>query len=126
MQALTLFALRVQMRPPRHREAIKSLAALLGPIRVQPGCLNCHLYSDCNDEAAITLMAEWASQADLERYLDADLRKTMIAVMDLSSEQPQVWIDTVIRKTESVLAARSDKNETTQVNVDKCTESNLN
>ena len=99
MQAMTVFTMRVIMPPTLRSQLINSLGALLEPTRVQPGCLGCRLYIDHDHPDAITLTEEWSSLTELERHLDSDVRKTLVAVLELSTELPQVQIDTIIRRT---------------------------
>ncbi|MCB1809305.1 MAG: antibiotic biosynthesis monooxygenase, partial [Candidatus Competibacteraceae bacterium] len=90
--------LRVMIPATLRSQLISSIGALLQPTRVQPGCLSCRLYIDYDDENAITLIGEWSSRGELTRYLESDVRKTLVAALDLSTEMPQVRIDTIIRK----------------------------
>ena len=99
MQAITVFTMRVIAPPALRSQLVNSLGALLEPTRVQPGCLGCCLYSDNDDPQAIMLTEEWSSLIELERYLDSDVRKTLIAALELSIEPPLVQIDTIIRRT---------------------------
>jgi quinol monooxygenase YgiN len=107
MQTVTAFTLRVIMPPAQRSRLLKSIAALLEPTRVQPGCLSCRLYRDYDNDNAITLIGEWSTPGDLERYLASGVRKTLIAALDLSSEVPQVQIDAIERKQGLALIAGS-------------------
>jgi quinol monooxygenase YgiN len=105
MQAVTAFTLRMIVPPAQRSRLIKSIAALLEPTRVQPGCLSCRLYRDYDNENAITLIGEWSSREDLEHYLASGARKTLIAALDLSTEVPQIQIDAIVRNKGLALIA---------------------
>ena len=114
MQTLTVFSLRVVMSPALSRQLIDSFNVLLQPTRVQPGCLSCRLYRDHDNENAIMLTEEWSSRGALERYLESDARKTLVAALDLSAETPQVQIDTIIRREGLSVIAGLDNTELSQ------------
>jgi quinol monooxygenase YgiN len=68
---------------------------LLAPTRVQPGCMQARLYVDADDPNVLTLVEEWESQADLDRYLASDSCKLVLAALESSQSAPEVWFDTV-------------------------------
>jgi quinol monooxygenase YgiN len=114
MQTLTVFTLHLTAPLALRSQLIGSIGALLQPTRVQPGCLGCRLYFDYDNENAITLIGEWSSRGELTRYLASDVRKTLIAALDLSTEMPQVQIDTIIRKEDLSIIAGLDNSDLLQ------------
>ena len=112
MQTMSVFTLRVIVPPALRNQLIKSIGALLEPTRVQPGCLSCRLYcGDYDNWNAITLIGEWSSRRGLERYIHSDVRKTLVAAMDLSTEAPEIRIDTILRNEGLVVIAGADNTE---------------
>jgi len=82
--------------PPAKRDEVRSIfRGLLEPTRVLGGCLSCRVYQDVEDPNALVLMQEWVSSEDLQRYLRSEDRRALIGVMELATEPPDVWFDTI-------------------------------
>jgi len=66
------------------------------------------VYRDDADENALLLTQEWATQAALDRYIRSDLYRTVLAVIEMAHEPPDMRFDTVSRRAgiEIVEAAR--------------------
>jgi quinol monooxygenase YgiN len=96
--SMVVFTMRVVTAPARRDALMALLEALLEPTRVEPGCLDCRLYADKDDAAALTLVEEWSSQQALDRHLRSDARKSLIATMELSAVAPVVRFDTLMRR----------------------------
>ena len=71
------------------------LNSILAPLRVQPGCLQARVYLDADNAGALTLVQEWETQRDLDRYLASDACKVVLAVLEISQLAPEVRFDTV-------------------------------
>lgn len=95
---MVVFTMRVVTAPARRDALMTLLEALLEPTRVEPGCLDCRLYADNDDAAALTLVEEWSSQQALDRHLRSDVRKSLVATMELSAVAPVVRFDTIMRR----------------------------
>jgi quinol monooxygenase YgiN len=95
---MVVFTLRVVSAPAQRDALLALLQALLEPTRVEPGCLGCSLQADSGDAAALTLVQEWTSQQALDRHLQSDARKSLIATMEMSAAAPVVHFDTVVRR----------------------------
>jgi quinol monooxygenase YgiN len=104
---MIMFTLRLVAPSAQRQALLKSLSALLGPTRVQPGCLGCHLYTAYDEPHAIVWLEEWVSQAALDRHLGSDAHKTLVAAMELSSAAPEVRFDTVVRTAGLEVIARA-------------------
>jgi quinol monooxygenase YgiN len=106
--ARVIFTLRILTAPQSRTEVVRTLAAQLGPTRVQPGCLRCDLYQDLEDREAITLVEEWESQSDLDVRIRSEDYRAVLAAIELSREQPVIHFDTVTRRAglEIVASAR--------------------
>ncbi len=72
------------------------LRSLIGPTRVETGCLSCHLYQDVNDARSVIWMEQWRSQDDLNRHVRTQKYKTILAALDMSDAQPEISFDTVV------------------------------
>jgi quinol monooxygenase YgiN len=95
---MVVFSLRVATTPARRKQLVSLVEPLLDPTRVEPGCLSCRLYADAGDPRVLLLVEEWASQQALDRHLQSDARKALIATMEMSASAPTVRFDTVLRR----------------------------
>ena len=95
--ALVVSTLRIVVAPRSRVVVVKTLAAQLGPTRVQPGCLRCDLLQDRAQRDAITLREEWAAQADLDFRLRSEDYRAVLAAIELSCVPPGIRFDTVTR-----------------------------
>jgi len=105
---MVISTLRIVPAPKYRAEVIRTLAAQLGQVRVQPGCLRCDLYRDVADPGAITLVEEWGSQAELDLRLRSEDYRAVLAAIELAQEPPVIHFDTVSRRAglEIVASAR--------------------
>jgi quinol monooxygenase YgiN len=71
-------------------ELRRAMRALVGPIRVEPGCLDCRLYEDVEDPDAFTLVEEWADATDMERRLRSNDYRLLLQLMESSAKPPKV------------------------------------
>lgn len=98
---MVISTLRILTAPRSRAEVVRTLAAQLGPTRVQPGCRKCDLYQDVENPEAITLVEEWESQADLDPRLRSEDYRAVLGAIELSQEPPVIHFDTVTRRTGS-------------------------
>ena len=90
-----LTLVRFYPRPDRQDAVRRFLAGILGPTRVQPGCLGCTLATE-SDPDALLYMEIWESEADLLKRLRSDGYARVLATMELSTTKPEVCIYEVI------------------------------
>ncbi len=86
----------------------KALTSLIGPMRVEPGCVDCRLYQTWPESDQFEVVARWESEQDLIGHLQSDLYKSLLLLMELSSVPPVVEFFTVLefRGLELVEGAR--------------------
>ena len=89
------FSLRIVVAPSKQRDLLASLGSLLAPTRVQPDCLSARLLVDAGDENSVTLIQEWATRLQLDRYLGSDSGRLLLEAMESSSVAPEVRFDTI-------------------------------
>ena len=94
---MIVFSLSVVIPEPLHSGFRSSIATLIEPTRVAPGCTACRLLTDCDNANAFTLIEEWVSQSELDRHLASDACKTLISVIEMSSEPPMIRFDSVVQ-----------------------------
>jgi quinol monooxygenase YgiN len=82
--------------PPDKRQGfVQALRSVLGPTRVEPGCLFCHLYEDVETAGAFTLVEEWVSPLEFERRLRSEAYRQLLLLMELSPEAPVIQFHSV-------------------------------
>jgi len=89
------FSLRIVVPVSKRDALVSTVSALLGPTRVQPDCLSARLYIDTEDPNAFTLVEEWASRPELDRYLTSDAGRMLLEAMESSASAPSVRFDTI-------------------------------
>jgi quinol monooxygenase YgiN len=105
---MIISTLRILTAPRSRAEVVRTLAAQLGPLRVQSGCLRCDLYQDIENREIVTLVEEWESQAKLDVRLRSEEYRAVLETIEMAQEQPVIHFDTVTRRTglEIVASAR--------------------
>jgi len=82
--------------PDRKRvEALEILRMYMGPACHQPGCISCQSFQELDKENSFILIEKWMSQAYLDRHLCSSEYKKVLALMDISSEPPEIKFLTV-------------------------------
>jgi len=99
--AMVISTLKILTAPRSRAEVVRTLAAQLGPTRVQPGCRQCNLYQDIENPEAVTLVEEWESQTDMDPRLRSEDYRAVLGAIELSQEPPVIHFDTVTRRTGS-------------------------
>jgi quinol monooxygenase YgiN len=80
----------------KEQELGRALAALVGPIQVQPGCLSCYLLQAWEKQPALQIEVRWANQEDLFQHLRSDIYKRLLLLIELSSAPPVFEFLTVL------------------------------
>ena len=96
--AMVISTLRIVTGAKSRAQVIRTLAAQLGPLRVQPGCLRCELYQDLENRENVTLVEEWQSQTELDLRLRSEEYRAVLETIELAQEQPVLHFDTVTRR----------------------------
>lgn len=93
----------------KRQELGKALASLVGPIQVRPGCIGCRLFQTWPMQDGLQMEARWASEEALRDYLQSDIYKKLLLLMELSSTPPVLEFFTVLefRGLDLVQAARA-------------------
>jgi quinol monooxygenase YgiN len=92
-RGMILSTVAVVARPEKRKEVERSFRALIGPTLAEPGCLDCHLYSEMYYSKHLILVTRWRDRADIERYIRSDKFRTILSLIDASSERPEVRFD---------------------------------
>ena len=85
----------IRIDPRRRDDAVDAVRSVVGPTRAEPGCLNCCLYSDVDDDCLLSLIEEWATTDLFRKRLRSQNYMNVLLIIEMSLEPPQVHFDTV-------------------------------
>jgi quinol monooxygenase YgiN len=74
----------------KHEELGRGLRSLLGPMRVEAGCIDCRLFQDSMNPGAFRLEACWRTQDDLARHVRSDVYKKLLFLIEMGAEAPTI------------------------------------
>jgi len=105
---MVIAMVRVVVPESKRAEVLQTLRLLRGPTSARMGCDSFHVYRDDEHENALLLLQQWASEEDLDRYIRSDLYSTILAVIEMAIEPPDIRFDTIAATAgvELVAAAR--------------------
>ena len=89
------FTLRIVAPPEKRDDILTAVRSLLGPTQVGSGCISCRFYQEIDNANALVLAQEWASKADLDRHIRSEEYRNILALMDISSEAPEIAFSTI-------------------------------
>lgn len=89
---MILCVLRVVVSSEKRGDALELLNSLIGPIEVEPGFISYGIYQDLEDNNTFMMTQQWKSKAQLERHIGSEDFRKVLALMDLSSETPEINI----------------------------------
>ncbi len=106
---MIIVTLRIKVPGNRRKDFLDSVRSMLGPTKVQPGCISCDFYQDLNDPDALLYVEEWQSRQNLEHHVKSDLYRIILSVMDLSDGPPEFKLSTISQteELEAIEAMRS-------------------
>jgi quinol monooxygenase YgiN len=87
--------LSITVPPGRREEMIKVFWLLLGPVRVEPGCVACQLYQEVANEDVLLYVEEWETPEQLERHMRSARYERLLALMEASAQPPVLRYHTV-------------------------------
>lgn len=79
----------------KSKELQTALSYLLGPTRMESGCLACHLYQDVSNPNCYRFECLWETEADFIRHLRSNIYRQVLILMELSAEPPSVQFHTI-------------------------------
>ena len=72
------------------KDAIQTVNSILGWTRAQPGCISMAFYEDTNQPGTMMVFEEWENWPSLEKHIQSDSYRSILELMELSSEQPEI------------------------------------
>ncbi len=102
-------SVRIVCPPGKRNEMSDTLCSMLEPTRVEHGCVSCRFYRDAQRPNVFTLVEEWLTPDDLQRHLRSDQYRKLLALIDLSTEKPEIKFSAITKTSgiEYLVAARS-------------------
>lgn len=103
MTDMIIVMLRMTVRPDKRHDFTESIRGMLGPTRVERGCISYCLYEDIENENTFTLVEEWKTRDDLEKHVRTDNYRRLLELMDLLSEPYELRFSTASQTAEMEL-----------------------
>ena len=95
----------------RREDLRRAFSALLGPTCVEPGCISCDLCQETGNPNRFCLETRWKTEQDLIRHLRAQQYRSLLILLELSLEPPQIEFHDVVktRGLELIHAVRQER-----------------
>ena len=87
--------IRVTAPGSRRPEIVKALRSVIGPTRLEHGCMACDLLEEIDNPGVLHLVARWQTQQDLEDHLRSARYARLLAIAEVSAEPPVIafhWV----------------------------------
>jgi quinol monooxygenase YgiN len=69
-------------------DIVKVFWSLLGPLRVEPGCLACRLYQEVGSAERLLYVEAWETREQLERHMRSARYERLLAIMEAATQPP--------------------------------------
>lgn len=79
----------------KRKEVLQTIKAILGPIRLERGCVSCNCYVDVEDERVLFIEEEWKTRDDLESHLRSGHFSVLNGAMRLLRVAPDIRFNTI-------------------------------
>ena len=101
--------IKITVPNEKRKEMLQTIKAILGPIRLERGCISCNCYVDVEDESVLFFEEEWKSREDLENHLRSDHFGVLNGAMRLLRVEPDIRFNTIASTVgpEAIQAARA-------------------
>jgi quinol monooxygenase YgiN len=87
--------LRIKVSHKRRKDFMNSAKLILGPTKIQPGCISCRLYQDLDEPDAVFLVEEWESRETLDRHFNSEQCRIILSLIEAADQFPEIKINTV-------------------------------
>lgn len=89
------FSVRLFAPPEKSDEIIRAVRCRLDHVRVESGCLGCHLYQDLEDPQVLGFEELWNELADLQRHATTAFFRELLVWVELSTQPPEISFQNV-------------------------------
>ncbi len=90
--------LKIKVNLENRDKAVEIINFVMERIRVENGCVSCHIYQEMTNEGIFLLLEEWESRADLERHICSEEFRYILALIELSSDTPEIKFNIVTHR----------------------------
>lgn len=99
---------RMVTDPQRSEEVATIIRGILEPTRVKKGCLDYYFCRDMEDDHTFIVLERWATQQDLEEFIQSESYYQLLTAMELLVEPPDIKINAISYTAglEAIRAAR--------------------
>jgi quinol monooxygenase YgiN len=85
---MILVTLTIAVPPGQRNDFVEVFWSLLGPVRVEAGCLGCGLYHEIGNEDVLLYVEQWETPEQLERHVRSARYERLLTVMEASIKPP--------------------------------------
>jgi quinol monooxygenase YgiN len=85
---ITILKLKLSM--PNKKAAIAIFKSLQESLSTKQGCTGCGAYDSVEAPGQFFYIEQWTSKQALYRHIQSDLYRTVLSVIDLASEPPEI------------------------------------
>jgi quinol monooxygenase YgiN len=108
---MIIASIRMMVSPQKRGEMLRILRSTAEGDRVLPGCLNCRIYEDLQEDNVIMFEEMWKSEEELDEHLrSAEYRKVLLA-LEMALQHPEVCFTRVLSTSgiETIEKARTSR-----------------
>ncbi len=87
--------IRLNISAKNRKEALIILGSMIEQTKLEEGCISCRLYQDVQEDGALMLQERWTSENDLHRHLRSDKFHTVLLVVEMAIEPPDIRFESV-------------------------------
>ena len=87
--------MRFVLSPERRGEGLRALRAFVGPLSVRPACAGYSILMDVEEEGAYLLVERWRSIEALQRHIQSDRFRKLLALMEMTERRPEFKLESV-------------------------------
>ena len=82
--------MKITFSPESRPKALELINAIIERIRVSPGCISYGVYQELMGKNSLTILEQWQSKADLDRFICSDEYRSILALMELANQSPEI------------------------------------
>lgn len=87
--------IRMPIAEKKCKEALAILRSFVERTRIEEGCIVCRLHQDVQEPRTLMVEELWQSADHLDRHLSSDQFRTVLLVIEMSDEAPEIRFDTI-------------------------------
>ena len=92
---MILVSIKINVRSTKQRELAQTVCALAVRVRTEVGCISSESYREVENENALCVLEEWATQADLDAHLVSDNFRVLCGAIQLLNGPTEMRFHTV-------------------------------